>query len=109
MRQSEQLCERVLPRTNVPSTVQLSKGPASQDIVPPTKNMLPKKHYRGVHGPPSDFNSDGDGDVFPSAVGLPTPSITEGGRSHSDGISMPEWNQAHRAHEQTRRGGSISN
>ena len=71
MRQSEQLCERVLPRTNVPSTVQLSKGPASQDIVPLTKNMLPKKHHRGVHGPPSDFNSDGDGDVFPSAVGLP--------------------------------------
>ena len=28
-------------------------------------------------------------------VGLPTPSVTEGGRSHSDGINMPEWNQAH--------------
>ena len=36
----------------------------------------------------SDRGGDGDddGDVFCSAVGLPTPSVTEGGRSHSDGI-----------------------
>ena len=42
-----------------------------------------------------DGDGDDDGDVFGSAVGLPTPSVS---------INTPEWNQAHRAHQQTKDG-----
>ena len=77
MQQSEQPCDRVKPRTNLPFTACSSKCLASQEIVPLTTNALCAWT--------SDSDRDDDGDVFGSAVGLPTP-VTEGGRSHSDGI-----------------------
>ena len=39
----------------------------------------------------------------------PPPPVAEGNRSHSDGINLPEWMQAHRAHQQTKHGRCISN
>ena len=56
-----------------------------------------------------DGDGDEDGDVFCSAVGLPTPSVTEGADPTQMASNMPEWNQAHRAHQQTKDGSSISN
>ena len=51
MQQSEQPCDRVKPRTNLPSTACSSKL-ASQEIVLLPTNALPQKH-RGVRGPPT--------------------------------------------------------
>ena len=53
MQQSEQPCDRVKARTNLPSTACSSKCLASQEIVPLTTNVHPQKHHRGVRGPPT--------------------------------------------------------
>ena len=87
--QSVQPCDRVQPCTNLPSTACSSKCLASQEIVPLTTNVHPQKNHCGVWTSDSDRDGDGDdnGDVFCSAVGLPTLSVTEGGgRSHSGGF-----------------------
>ena len=79
--QSVQPCDRVQPCTNLPSTACSSKCLASQEIVPLTTNVHPQKNHCGVWTSDSDRDGDGDdnGDVFCSAVGLPTLSVTEGG------------------------------
>ena len=55
-----------------------------------------------------DGDGDDDGDVFALRSDCPPLQPQKGGRSHSDGTNMPEWNQAHRAHQQIKDGGSIS-
>ena len=51
----------------------------------------------------SDSDRDGDG------ADCPPLWSQKGARSHSDGISMPERSEAHRAHHQTMHGSSIAN
>ena len=108
MQQSEQPCDRVKPRTNLPSTACSSKCPASREIVPLTTNALPQKHRRGVRGPPTPIVTMM---VMFFALRSDCPPLRsqKGADPTQMASKMPEWNQAHRAHQQTEHGGRISN
>ena len=52
---------------------------------------------------------DGDGDVFTLRSDCPPLRSQKGAHLTQMASFMPEWNQAHRAHQQAKDGGSISN